>query len=96
MIDNAEYINKAIAFAKEKHHGQKRQDGRDYFTHLEAVADIAKSKLALLRPSEHPGSYYYDSVIAAAYLHDVVEDRHAHIRIQNMEIYGRIGKATRG
>ena len=57
-------IEKAIKFAKEKHKDQKRKySGEPYFVHLEEVANIVKS----IGGSEQ--------MIAAAYLHDVVEDQ---------------------
>lgn len=56
-------IQKAIEFAKEKHKGQLRDDGRDYFTaHLEKVGRM----LELLTDNE--------DIISAGYLHDVIED----------------------
>ncbi len=55
-------IQKAYDFAKKAHEGQKRLSGEDYLSHLVEVADI----LAEL---------HMDSVtIAAALLHDVLED----------------------
>ncbi len=55
-------IQKAFDFAKKAHEGQKRLSGEDYLTHLVEVADIL-------------ASLNMDSVtIAAALLHDVLED----------------------
>lgn len=54
---------KAADFAKERHSGHKRKyTGLDYFTHLESVASIVAS---------HNGT---TEQVAAAYLHDVVEN----------------------
>lgn len=56
-------IEKAKQFAREKHHSQLDDDGLDYFTaHVCQVA-------MLVRLAE--GS---ENMIAAAYLHDVLED----------------------
>lgn len=57
-------IKKAFYFAKEAHEGQKRRDGSPYFIHPLAVANyLAEMQLD-------------DKSIAAALLHDVVEDTH--------------------
>ena len=56
-------IEKAIVFAKEAHGNQKRKySGEPYFVHPEAVAKIV---------AEKGGDY---EMIAAAYLHDTIED----------------------
>ena len=57
-------VKEAYRFAEEAHKGQKRKGGNDipYFTHIEETASIVKT---LTDKKE---------VIAAAYLHDVVED----------------------
>lgn len=52
----------AKEFAKEAHEGQFYGTGDPYYYHLEQVATMA-SKLG-----------YADEVIAAAYLHDIIED----------------------
>lgn len=63
MTNRNYIINKAISFAKDKHDGQLRDDGRDYFTaHLEKVGKM----LEVLTDDEE--------VIAAGYLHDILED----------------------
>jgi len=55
--------DKARAFAKRAHKGQKRWDGEPFVTHPEAVATVIGE------------DYGYDSFEAqAAWLHDVVED----------------------
>ena len=58
-------IQKASDFAKQKHRSQKRKDGRPYFVHPEAVA----KKVEDYKVSDH-----IDELIAAAYLHDTLED----------------------
>lgn len=54
---------RAKQFAKKMHKGQKRLDGKEYFTHPARVVEVLK-RLGI-RDEE---------VIAAAWLHDVVED----------------------
>ena len=64
----------AYTFAQEKHAGQKRASGEDYFTHPLAVAMIAARTYEL----------DVDSIIAAL-LHDVVEDTETSIKtIKNL------------
>ena len=60
--EEAEVLAKAYYFAKEAHKGQKRASGEEYFTHPCAVADILIEL----------GMDYY--TVAAAFLHDVIED----------------------
>jgi (p)ppGpp synthase/HD superfamily hydrolase len=69
-------INKAREFAREKHKDQKRKYTLEpYFVHLEEVANIVR---------EIGGS---EEMIAAAYLHDVVEDQPVNLE----EIYYLFG-----
>ena len=58
----SEFLTKAYYFAKNAHSGQKRASGEEYFTHPCAVAQI----LIDLRMDSN--------TIAAAFLHDVLED----------------------
>lgn len=69
-------IQKAIFFAQNAHQGQKRKDGKEYFTHVAAVADIVIMDWFRLIPREAQDVWnqYKDHVIAAAYLHDTIED----------------------
>lgn len=57
-------IEKAKQFAQEKHANQKRKDGKPYFSHLEGVAKHLEGTFVST-----------DEAIAAAYLHDVMEDQ---------------------
>jgi (p)ppGpp synthase/HD superfamily hydrolase len=57
---------KAAKYAEAKHAGQKRRNGEPYFSHVEAVATI-------VRDSWLESTNEYD-IVAAAYLHDVIED----------------------
>ena len=63
FVQGKELILKAKEYATEKHAGVKRKfDGKDYITHPEAVAELVE---------KFGGN---DEMIAAAWLHDVVED----------------------
>jgi (p)ppGpp synthase/HD superfamily hydrolase len=66
------YIKKAADYANFMHAGQKRKDGKDYFTHVEAVAKIVRDNWSVEGYPKVWGKYK-DEVIAAAYLHDVIE-----------------------
>ena len=60
--DRAELVEKALAFAVEAHHGQTRRSGDPYIDHpVEAARYLANLKLDA-------------QTVAAALLHDVVED----------------------
>jgi (p)ppGpp synthase/HD superfamily hydrolase len=68
-------IQLAIEFAKEKHKDQKRKyTGEPYFNHCAEVAELIKDVA-----HNEAGYFYTEEVIAAAYLHDVVEDTDATI-----------------
>lgn len=62
QTSNSDLVLYAFEFAKEAHHGQKRLSGEDYISHPLAVASIL-SEMQL-----------DSSTIAAALLHDVVDD----------------------
>lgn len=70
------WIIKAYQFALEKHATQKRKDGKPYFSHLQAVANIVDDDFLSLIPRSAQEIWlpYKNQIIAAAYLHDVVED----------------------
>ena len=64
-VNNSELVKRAKAFASEKHSGQTRKGGGDYFSHPRRVAAfVAKNKQ----------SHKLDNLVAAAYCHDTVED----------------------
>lgn len=69
-------IQKAADYAELKHQGQFRRDGKPYFTHVEAVAIIVWEEWFTLIPCEAQDNWNdcKDHVVAAAYLHDVIED----------------------
>ena len=60
--EDCEVLNAAYKYAEQMHGGQKRASGEPYFTHPCAVAEILVD-LGLDAPT-----------VAAAFLHDVVED----------------------
>ncbi len=69
-------IERAAEFAKEKHGAAKPRkfSGEPYFEHPEAVAKRLQGLLdGDLKSGKLPQDEY-DAIIAAAYLHDVVED----------------------
>lgn len=68
-------IAKARRYAEAKHKGQYRKDGKPYFTHVSAVADIVMRDWSSLLPFEAVTHWSdnYQHVVAAAYLHDVIE-----------------------
>lgn len=55
----------ALEFATRKHEGQKRFDGSDYIIHPIRVAKLVQ---------KYKTSHKIDELIAAAYLHDTLED----------------------
>ncbi len=57
--------NKALEFAKLKHQGQTRFNGSDYINHPIRVAKLIQ---------KYKNSHEIDTLIAAAYLHDTLED----------------------
>lgn len=74
MAEN--YISKALAFAQKAHYGQLRKDGKPYFSHVKAVADKVSMDWFQLIPREAQEEWnkHKDHVVAAAALHDVIED----------------------
>lgn len=56
-------ISKAKMFAFKKHEGQTYDDGKPFIVHPEAVAEI----ISLVAPND-------ENLIAAAWLHDTIED----------------------
>lgn len=74
--EDSELLLSAYNYAQEMHSGQKRASGEPYFTHPCAVAEILID-LGLDTPT-----------VAAAFLHDVVEDTPA----TEEDILRRFGK----
>jgi (p)ppGpp synthase/HD superfamily hydrolase len=75
-----EDLNEAYDFARESHKGQKRRDGSDYFrNHLKRVyIHVYNNFYNLFPKSAYPQwvekSDNFNCVLAAALLHDVLED----------------------
>lgn len=64
---------KSKEFAEFKHRNQLREDGKPYFTHLEGVVDnIIRYKHTL--PYKLQPKVIFDDIVAAGYLHDIIED----------------------
>lgn len=62
FLDESSITTKALKFALKAHENQLRKDGQPYVNHLIAVANMVRK------------SGYDENYIAAAYLHDIVED----------------------
>jgi (p)ppGpp synthase/HD superfamily hydrolase len=77
-----ELVEKAERFAREKHAGQLRDDGRAY---VEAhLAPVANAILAVA-PEDH-------ELIAAAYLHDTLEDTDTTLTELESEFGARVAR----
>jgi len=61
----SDLVLRAREFAEKKHEGQVRKDGTPYFGHLVRVADIVLKFKKCKR---------IDEIVAAAFLHDTLED----------------------
>ncbi len=74
MAEN--YISKALTFAEKAHCGQFRKDGKPYFSHVKAVAHKVLLDWFQLIPREAQDEWnrHKDHVVAAAALHDTIED----------------------
>ena len=69
----------ALEYARMKHFGQKDDTGRDYFTaHIAQVVDIVR------QVTQDP------EIIAAAYLHDTIEDTNATLHELNQLFGSRV------
>ena len=68
-------VLKARQLAEKAHAGQFRNDGKPYFTHVEAVAQIAKD---LARKQEYESIDYVEII---SLLHDTVEDSDINIEL---------------
>lgn len=64
MIES-DLVVRARKFARRKHEGQKRKGGGPYFSHLERVAETV---------FEFKKCKRVDEIVAAAFLHDTLED----------------------
>ena len=77
---NIRLVEKAIAFAKKWHDGQKRKTGEPYYTHPLAVAMMT----AQYKFKTH--------MVVAAILHDVVEDSKCTVELISKEFTPRIAE----
>ena len=79
MNNKEDLSSRARAFCIRAHAGQTREGGEPYHTHPEAVADLLR------------GEGVEDAeILAAAYLHDVVEDTSVTIEELEREFGGRV------
>lgn len=86
-------IDKARQAAIIAHAGQKRRNGEDYFTaHIEPVAKSVEGHRYNVFDSELNN---IDYVVAAAYLHDVLEDTDYDLSDFPKEVIGIIEAVTR-
>ena len=65
LLETSEKVKKALAFATEKHKGQKRDGGEDYITHPIRVAQLVE---------RYKKSKNIENILCAALLHDTLED----------------------
>jgi len=77
-------VRKAFAFSKKSHAGQKRLSGEPFFNHPLRVAKILI------------GWGLDETAVAAALLHDVVEDTDSSIERINLEFGPRVGELVKG
>ena len=61
--------SRALAIAEQAHKGQIRKGGQAYFSHCKAVANMLEHL-----KSAKISAFNFDTALAAAYLHDVLED----------------------
>jgi hypothetical protein len=84
--EDQDVLRRALAFAKERHEKQVRKDGSPYIIHPVRIANIIASEWGV---RETP-------LIAAALLHDVIEDTQTTIREVKDEFGEGIGKLVDG
>jgi GTP diphosphokinase / guanosine-3',5'-bis(diphosphate) 3'-diphosphatase len=80
-------LERAFVFASERHEGQQRRSGEDFILHPLGVAQI----LADLGPAGRD-----DATLAAALVHDVVEDTHASVEEVRAEFGDEIANLVEG
>lgn len=77
MIDttNYKFYNRTAEIIRDVHSGQKRRDGKEYFTHLEAVAKIVGENNRNIRlNSELAGLDTHEDLMIIGLSHDSGED----------------------
>lgn len=67
-------IKSIILFSRFKHSNQKRKSGEDYFSHIIDVVNIVEEILNSLPYEFNLAIENRNELIAAAYLHDTIED----------------------
>jgi (p)ppGpp synthase/HD superfamily hydrolase len=70
-------VNKAAAFAAKAHQGQFRKGGDiPYFAHCAIVADLVRKHCSTVESGfeTYRANIFIEQMVAAAFLHDVVED----------------------
>src|SRR5919108_678757 len=80
-------LERAFVFASARHQGQQRRSGEDFILHPLGVAQI----LADLGPAGRD-----DATLAAALVHDVVEDTHASVEEVRAEFGDEIANLVEG
>jgi (p)ppGpp synthase/HD superfamily hydrolase len=80
MESKKDLIGKAIVFAQEKHRGQVRKDGTPYIIHPLRVSEIVR---------KFKKSHSINEIMAAAILHDTLEDTNTSIP-ELMENFGEL------
>jgi (p)ppGpp synthase/HD superfamily hydrolase len=71
------YIEKAKNYAQKIHANQKRSDGKPYFSHLETVVRLLSNDRFSYFKKEAMNNVNdnWEHIVAAAYLHDSMEDQ---------------------
>ena len=77
MTEKARYL------ARKLHAGDVRADGRAYFHHVDLVAK--NTQKILTEQAQWIHSFFHDEIIAAAYMHDLIEDHGNEISLERIE-----------
>lgn len=75
-------VNKALDFATRKHEGQKRKNGEPYIVHPTRVAEIVRQVKI--------DSKNLNDLVAAAFLHDTIEDTDTSYKELEREFGGQV------
>ncbi|MFH1156379.1 MAG: HD domain-containing protein, partial [Pseudomonadota bacterium] len=79
--ENENLVTRALEFASRHHRGQVRRSGEHYITHPLATAEIIASQMGITDPE----------IVAAAILHDLVEDID---QVENSHIVEQFGETV--
>ncbi len=85
-VEDRNLIDRAYDFAEFHHRGQLRAGGEPYFTHCEAVYRILKDEFGLND----------ENILAAALLHDIVEDTTIDLTVLNQEFNPQVAELVDG